>query len=98
MAEMKIKGLKMFYSTSELTIIDSYQIHNIKKMETILTEALEKAENYITNRNMNSLINEWIAHNVFYKLHLFRKYTKDCNFKKTQNKISLIKNYLIKIQ
>ena len=69
MAEMKIKGLKMFYSTSELTIIDSYQIHNIKKMEIILTEALEKAENYITNRNMNSLINEWIAHNVFYKLH-----------------------------
>ena len=58
MAEMKIKGLKMFYSTSELTIIDSYQIHNIKKMEIILTEALEKAENYITNRNMNSLINE----------------------------------------
>ena len=58
MAEMKIKGLKMFYSTSELTIIDSYQIHNIKKMKTILTEALEKVENYITNRNMNSLINE----------------------------------------
>ena len=70
MAEMKIKGLKIFYSTSGLTIIDSYQIHNIKKMEIILTEALEKAENYITNRNMNSLINEWIAHNVFYKLHL----------------------------
>ena len=58
MAEMKIKGLKMIYSASELTIIDSYQIYNIKKMENILTEALEKAETYMTNRNMNSLINE----------------------------------------
>ncbi len=94
MAEMKIKGLKMLYSTSELTIIDSYQIHNIKKMETILTEALEKAENYITNRNMNSLINEWIAHNVFYKLHLFRKHTKDCNFESKQKK-SVIFIYFI---
>ena len=58
MAEMKIKGLKMVYSASELTIIDSYQINNIKKMENILIEALEKAETYMTNRNMNSLINE----------------------------------------
>ena len=58
MAEMKIKGLKMVYSASELTIIDSYQINNIKKMKNILTEALEKAETYMTNRNMNSLINE----------------------------------------
>ena len=97
MAEMKIKGLKMFYSTSELTFIDSYQIHNIKKMEIILIEALEKAENYITNRNMNSLINEWIAHNVFYKLHLFRKHTKDCNFKKTQNKILSIIYFILSI-
>lgn len=95
MAEMKIKGLKMLYSTSELTIIDSYQIHNIKKMEIILTEALEKAENYITNRNMNSLINEWIARNVFYKLHLFRKHTKDCNFEKTQNKILSIIYFIL---
>ena len=58
MAEMKIKGLKMVYSASELTIIDSYQINNIKKMENILIEALEKAETHMTNRNMNSLINE----------------------------------------
>ena len=86
MAEMKIKGLKMIYSASKLTIIDSYQIHNIKKMENILTEALEKAETYMTNRNINSLINEWVAHNTFYKLHLFRKYTKNCSFKRTQNK------------
>lgn len=87
MAEMKVRGLKIYYSTTDLNIINSYQIHDIKKMEAILTEALEKAENYATNRDMNSLINEWIAHNVFYKLHLFRKHTKDCNFENEQKKI-----------
>lgn len=87
MAEMKVRGLKIYYSTTDLNIINSYQIHNIKKMEAILTEALEKAENYATNRDMNSLINEWIAHNVFYKIHLFRKHTKDCNFENEQKKI-----------
>lgn len=94
MAEMKVRGLKIFYSTSDLNIIDSYQIHNIKKMEAILTEALEKAENYITDRDMNSLTNEWIAHNVFYKLHLFRKHTKDCNFESKPKK-SVIFIYFI---
>lgn len=87
MTEMKVRGLKIYYSTTDLNIINSYQIHNIKKMEAILTEALEKAENYATNRDMSSLINEWIAHNVFYKLHLFRKHTKDCNFENEQKKI-----------
>ena len=58
MAEMKIRGIKMLYSTSELTIIDSYQIHNIKKMREILIEALDKAEDYMTDRSINSLINE----------------------------------------
>ena len=58
MAEMKIRGIKMLYSTSELTIIDSYQIYNIKKMREILIEALDKAEDYMTDRSINSLINE----------------------------------------
>ena len=58
MAEMKVRGIKMLYSTSELTIIDSYQIHNIKKMREILIEALDKAGDYMTDRSINSLINE----------------------------------------
>ena len=96
-AEMKIKGLKMFYSTSKLTIINSYQINDIKKMKIILIKALKKAEDYVTNRNVNSLINEWIVNNIFYKLHLFRKHTKNCNFKKTQNKILSIIYFILSI-
>lgn len=109
MAEMKVKGLKIFYSNRDLNIIDSYQICNIKKMENILTDALEKADEYNTHRTMDSLINEWITHNLFYKLHLFRKSTKDCNFESEQkiiikivcfifSRISKIKYFIKKIK
>ena len=109
MTEMKVKGLKIFYSNKDLNIIDSYQICNIKKMENILTDALEKADEYNTHRTMDSLINEWITHNLFYKLHLFRKSTKDCNFESEQkiiikiicfifSRISKIKYFIKKIK
>ena len=109
MAEMKVKGLKIFYSNKDLNIVDSYQICNIKKMENILTDALEKADEYNTHRTMDSLINEWITHNLFYKLHLFRKSTKDCNFESEQkiiikiicfifSRISKIKYFIKKIK
>ena len=109
MAEMKVKGLKIFYSNKDLNIIDSYQICNIKKMENILTDALEKADEYNTHRTMDSLINEWITHNLFYKLHLFRKHTKDCNFESEQkiiikiicfifSRVSKIKYFIKKIK
>ena len=109
MAEMKVKGLKIFYSNKDLNIINSYQICNIKKMENILTDALEKADEYDTHRTMDSLINEWITHNLFYKLHLFRKHTKDCNFESEQkiiikiicfifSRISKIKYFIKKIK
>ena len=97
MAEMKVRGLKMYYTTSDLNIIDSYQIHSIKKMKAILTEALEKAEDYITDRTMDSLINEWIAHNVFYKLHLLRKRSKDCNLESKQKTIMKIIYFIFSI-
>ena len=96
-AEMKIRGIKMLYSTSDLVIIDSYQIHNIKKMREILIEALDKAEDYMTDRNINSLINEWITHNIFYKLHLFRGKTKDCNLESKQKTILKIFYFIFSI-
>ena len=97
MAEMKVRGLKMCYTTLDLNIIDSYQIHSIKKMKAILTEALEKAEDYITDRTMDSLVNEWIAHNVFYKLHLLRKYSKNCNLESKQKTIMKIIYFIFSI-
>lgn len=56
--EKKIKGLKINYKEDNLKIIDSYQITNIDKMKIILEEALNKTIIYITDRSIDSLINE----------------------------------------
>ena len=82
MEETKIKGLKITYTKNLLTIQKSYQISDIDKMKVILNEALEKSEIYSTQRNLKSLLREWISHNTLYKLHLFRKHTSNCSFEK----------------
>lgn len=81
-AETKVRGLKIYISEKTLTIIDSYKITNVDKMNEILDE-IQKKENYFlyeNKRTRQSLIKEWVAHNRLYKWHLFRKHTCDCDF------------------
>lgn len=87
MAKIKIQNFNICYSKTDLNIIDSYKIHDIKEMESFLIEALNTIKIYKTNRTINSLINEWITHNALYKMHLFRKRTKDCNFESQQKRL-----------
>lgn len=87
METKKIKGLTVKFTEDCMTIEDSYQIKNIDKMVDILNESLEKTEEYFSARTMKSFVNEWIAHNKFYKFHLFRKRVKDIHFKRRQNKL-----------
>lgn len=84
MTEAKIRGLKIYFWSDNMRIIDSYKIKSKKKMKEILEEALNRDSFYITKRTMKSLIREWRAHNVLYTLHLFRKHTKDCDFESKQ--------------
>jgi hypothetical protein len=63
-------------------------------MKNILIEALNTTTLYKTKRSMTSLIDEWIAHNLLFKLNLFRKHTKDCNFESNQ-KIHIKFSYFI---
>ena len=87
MEEMKIKGFKITIDKNGILIKDSYSLTNINKMRDILKEILSKTIEYNTNRSLNSLVNEWIAHNVLYKFHLFRKHTRDTYFEKRIKKI-----------
>ena len=73
-------GLDIYCSTTDMNIIDSYNINNIDEMKSILMSCLMFTKIYKTDRTMNSLINEWIAHNKLYKYNLYRNHTKDCNF------------------
>ena len=97
MEETKIKGIKITYTEDYMTFKDSFQISNIDKMKIILKEALEKTTIYTTKRNINSLIDEWIAHNILYKLHLFRKHTQNSNFKKKIKKRVALCYFLLSV-
>ena len=82
MERTKIKGIQITYNKNFMVFKKSYQISNIDKMKAILDEALEKPTSYYTKRTKNSLIKEWISHNILYKLHLFRSHTADTDFER----------------
>lgn len=95
MEETKIKGLKIIFTEDNMEIKDSYQISNVDKMKDILEEALNKTILYQTKRSTDSLLREWVAHNLLYKFHIFRKYTKNSNFKKRTKKIIAFNYFLL---
>lgn len=62
-----------------LSIFDSYKVTKEKDMITFLTQI--RYENpykqyIIWRRSIQSLVNEWKAHNLLYNLHLFRSHTQ----------------------
>ena len=67
------------YTVSEnnIKIIDSYKVTKWADMLRILTTIKKETNSNVFNRSMDSLIEEWIAHNRLYKLHIFRSHTKD---------------------
>ncbi len=90
----KIKDIKIIYNSNNMIFNNSYKINNIKIMKDIISRALKETSIYITNRSEQSLLNEWISHNILYKLHLFRNHTKNCSF---ENKISRRKEIIYEI-
>lgn len=91
MEETKIKGFKIIFEDNLFTIYNSYQLSNIDKMKPILKEALSKTVEFKTGRSINSFIEEWISKNILYKVHLFRKYTTNIQFKnKLKKRYSII--------
>lgn len=95
MEEMKIKGFKIIITRDSILIQDSYKLSNINKMKDILKEILTNTTEYNTKRSLKSLIREWVSHNLLYKIHFFRKHTKDVNLEKNINIILKIGYFLI---
>lgn len=62
----------------------AYKGKAIKKlMVNILIErAKEKGYNFLEYRTIKNYIAEWYFHNFLFRLHLFRKHTKDIDFQR----------------
>ena len=72
-----------------MKIYDSYKVQDEKTMKEILEKLLEYESLYPTwwNRTMNSLVNEWDAHNKLYNLHFKRERTRDVDLDNNDEKL-----------
>lgn len=80
MKETKVKGFKVIIEKNKIKIFDSYQVTNKDRMIDILSNILNK-DDYtikIDNQILKYYIKKWKIMNILYKLHIFRKYTKNC--------------------
>lgn len=80
--------IQIQYNSHNIHIIDSYKIKRKRDMKHILSivrhASLNRGIFYL--RKENSWIREWKAHNILYKLGLFKSHTKDTDLDEKENK------------
>lgn len=69
-----------------ITIYDSYKVKDDEEKKSILTEICLDVEGLELCRNFNSMLIEWKAHNILYKLGIIRSRTKDVDLEYNQNR------------
>lgn len=81
--ELIINDLYVNISENNIHLHDSYKINTTKEKKFILNEILEADNRVLQYRSFNSIIHEWKAHNVLYKLNFKRDRTQhsDIEFK-----------------
>ena len=70
---------KAILTEENTRIVDSCKVRSKEEIMDYLTQLRENAspEMAINQRSMESLVDEWRAHNLFYGLHVFRSRTHD---------------------
>ena len=65
---------KAILTEENTQIVDSCEVKSKEEMMDYLTQLRENAspEMAINQRSMESLVDEWRTHNLFYGLHVFR--------------------------
>lgn len=51
-------------------------------MKELIEKAKRKGYNFLEYRSIKNYIAEWYIHNLLYRLHLFRKHTRDVDFQR----------------
>ena len=76
-------------SKNNIHIENSFTVKSRKEMQLVLDDirkhnSLEYCE--VLKRTDKSLIKEWCAHNLLYRLHILRNHTKDVDLNYPQSK------------
>lgn len=81
MIYFKVQGLDIQMSETNIKILNSYTQTNKDEMFEILTIIRNKAPSlYVSERTLENMVGEWIAHNICYTLGICRSRTKDTDF------------------
>ncbi|WP_298061702.1 hypothetical protein [uncultured Rikenella sp.] len=78
-------------TNNNISILNSYKIKSKKEMKIFL----EVLPLYTIKRNINSCLNEWVAHNRLYKLGLFKEHTINTDLSKNESILRRIGYYLL---
>ena len=78
---------KAILTEENTRIVDSCEVKSKEEIMDYLTQLRENAspEMAINQRSMESLVDEWRAHNLFYGLHVFRCRTHDVDLERHQS-------------
>ena len=74
-------------SPTNTHIVDSYKVKTKEEMREYLQRLRDIVLHQAVNqRDIESMVREWRAHNFFYMLHIFRRRTKDVDLELCQSK------------
>lgn len=82
------KDFKIIISADNINIENSYKITSKKEIREILDYIINHYECEVTkHRTLNSMLNEWVAHNNLYILHIARERTGSVDLNYPQEKL-----------
>lgn len=82
------KGVEITVSENNINIENSYKITSKKEIREILDYIITHCEcKVIKHRTLNSMLNEWVAHNNLYILHIARERTGSVDLNYPQEKL-----------
>lgn len=83
MEELKIGEILIEYDAGNVRIVDSYKVKKEEDMLEVLIWFKLKT-GFRSRRSMDSWIREWKAHNIMYKLGIYRSHSRDCDLEELE--------------
>lgn len=95
--EVIINDLKITICSTNIRLHDSFKIKTKEEKLFILHEIVNVFPEILEYRTIKSMLREWKAHNILYKLHILRESTKDTDIEFKQKFIFKIGYFLISL-
>ena len=93
----KVSDIYVNITPSNIHIHDSYKIKRVADMKCLIELILDVDNSILRTRSRKSILREWKAHNVLYKLHILRKSTAHTDIEANQKLIYKICYFILSL-